>query len=113
MNGTRHRRYRSLVQPSFVPNRAKWWMERWISTTVHALIDTFESDGRAELNVDFDAAIPVLTITGSFGVDVEDALDIRAAISRREPAMPAADTPLWIASSHRSSQHDGMSRRTT
>jgi cytochrome P450 len=42
----------------------------------------FEGDGRAELNVDFDAAIPLLTITGSFGVDVDEALDIRAAISR-------------------------------
>jgi cytochrome P450 len=82
MNGPRHRRYRGLVQPSFVPNKAKWWMERWISTTVQALIDTFEGDGRAELNVDFDAAIPMLTITGSFGVDIEDALDLRAAISR-------------------------------
>ena len=71
MNGERHRRYRNLVQPSFVPNQAKWWIERWIATTVNALIDTFEADGRAELNVDFDAAIPMLTITGSFGVDVQ------------------------------------------
>ncbi len=84
MNGVRHRRYRGLVQPSFVPNQAKWWIERWIATTVQALIDTFEGDGQAELNVDFDAAIPMLTITGSFGVDIEDALDIRAAISRGE-----------------------------
>ena len=88
MNGAGHRRYRGLVQPSFVPNQAKWWIERWIATTVHALIATFETDGRAELNVDFDAAIPLLTITGSFGVDVEDALDIRAAISRGEGRDP-------------------------
>ncbi len=79
MNGTRHRRYRGLVQPSFIPARAAWWIDRWISKTVNALIDGFESDGRAELNVDFDAAIPLLTITGSFGVDVEDALEIRSA----------------------------------
>ena len=38
------------------------------SETVHALIDEFVDDGRAELNVDFCAAIPVLTITGSFGI---------------------------------------------
>ena len=44
------------------------------------LIDGFVGDGRAELNVDFCAAIPVLTITGSFGVPVEQALDIRAAL---------------------------------
>lgn len=82
MNGLRHRRYRGLVQPSFIPKKAEWWIRRWIEITVHALIDNFEGDGRAELNVDFDAAIPMLTITGSFGVDVEDALDIRAAIAR-------------------------------
>jgi cytochrome P450 len=90
MNGPRHRRYRGLVQPSFVPNQAKWWIEHWIETTVHALIDTFEDEGQAELNVDFDAAIPMLTITGSFGVGVEDALDIRAAISRGEAMQPGA-----------------------
>ena len=82
MNGPRHRRYRSLVQPSFVPKKAEWWIQRWIAVTVNALIDGFEADGRAELNVDFDAAIPMLTITGSFGVEVDDALDIRAALAR-------------------------------
>jgi cytochrome P450 len=79
MGGTRHRRYRALVQPSFVPAKAQWWMRRWIEQTVHALIDEFAADGRAELNVDFCAAIPVLTITGSFGIPVEQALDVRAA----------------------------------
>jgi cytochrome P450 len=90
MNGPRHRRYRGLVQPSFVPNKATWWRERWISSTVHALIDSFEGEGRAELNVDFDAAIPMLTITGSFGVDIEDALDLRAAISRGTGSLASA-----------------------
>ena len=48
------------------------------------LIDGFVDDGRAELNVDFAAAIPVLTITGSFGVPVEQALDHpRVALSDR------------------------------
>jgi cytochrome P450 len=80
MNGPQHRRYRALVQPSFVPKKAEWWITNWINTTVHALIDGFEADGHGELNVDFDAAIPVLTITGSFGLAVEDALNIRAAL---------------------------------
>jgi cytochrome P450 len=83
MNGKRHRRYRSLVQPSFVPPKARWWIESWISRTVHDLIDGFEEDGQAELNVDFNAAIPVLTITGSFGIEISDALDIRAALEGR------------------------------
>jgi len=58
------------------------WIHNWIESTVTSLIDYFESAGRAELNVEFCAAIPVLTITGSFGVPVERALDIRAALFR-------------------------------
>jgi cytochrome P450 len=80
MGGNQHRRYRSLVQPSFVPARAQWWIKNWIETTVGILIDSFQDRGSAELNVDFCAAIPVLTITGSFGVPVEQALDIRESL---------------------------------
>ena len=81
MDGDRHRRYRALVQPSFVPSRAQWWIKNWIETTVRALVDAIEANGRADLNVEFCAAIPLLTICGSFGVSVEDALDIRAAVT--------------------------------
>jgi cytochrome P450 len=84
MGGNQHRRYRALVQPSFVPAKAQWWIRNWIQATVDLLIDSFQDQGRAELNVDFCAAIPVLTITGSFGVPVEQALDIREAL--REPS---------------------------
>jgi cytochrome P450 len=81
MGGAQHKRYRGLVQPSFLPNNAKWWIQNWIEETVHDLIDGFVDDGRAELNVDFCAAIPVLTITGSFGVPVDQALEIRASLN--------------------------------
>jgi cytochrome P450 len=81
MDGGRHKRHRTLVQSSFVPKRARWWIENWISRTVHALIDTFAANGRADLNVEYFAAIPLLTICGSFGVGVSDALDIRAAVT--------------------------------
>lgn len=84
MGGTQHRRYRALVQPSFVPAKAAWWSTNWIDATVQGLIDSFEAEGRAELNVDFCASIPVLTITGSFGIPVEQALDVRAAM--QDPA---------------------------
>ena len=80
MGGREHRRYRGLVQPSFVPSRARWWIERWIASTVDQLITGFQDEGRADLNVDFCAAIPMLTITGSFGIPVTDALDLRASI---------------------------------
>jgi cytochrome P450 len=96
MGGAQHRRYRSLVQPSFMPARARWWIEGWIEATVHGLIDAFVDEGRAELNVDFCAAIPVLTITGSFGIPVDQALEIRAAL--HDPAaMGAAIGPVVAA----------------
>lgn len=80
MGGKRHRRYRGLVQPSFVPAKARWWISNWIEQTVHLLIDGFVDNERAELNVDFAAAIPVLTITGSFGVPIDQALVIRESL---------------------------------
>jgi cytochrome P450 len=81
MDGAQHKRYRALVQPSFLSSNGNWWIDNWITDAVRALIDGFAADGRAELNVDFCAAIPILTITGSFGVPVEQALEIRAAVS--------------------------------
>jgi cytochrome P450 len=84
MGGTQHRRYRALVQPSFSPAKVKWWVENWIESTVHSLVDTFEGNGRAELNVELCAAIPVVTITGSFGLPVDRALDVRESLNQPE-----------------------------
>jgi cytochrome P450 len=81
MDGAEHRRYRALVQPSFLPKRAQWWIENWIDRTVDVLVDRIEPRGGADLNVDVFAAIPLLTITGSFGISIADALDIRAAVT--------------------------------
>jgi cytochrome P450 len=81
MDGERHRRYRTLVQPAFGPDQMPWWTENWIRPTVDALIDSIEENGRADLNIEFCAAIPLLTICGSFGISAEDALDIRSAVS--------------------------------
>lgn len=83
MGGKQHRQYRALVQPSFIPAKAQWWIRNWIDETVHLLIDSFVDAGRAELNVDFCAAIPVLTITSSFGLPVDKALDVRLALSQQ------------------------------
>jgi len=80
MDGPRHRRYRELVQPSFYSGRMPWWTENWAQPTIDSLIDSFEANGRADLNVEFCAAIPLLTICGSFGISAGDALDIRAAV---------------------------------
>ena len=81
MDGERHHRYRALVQPSFVPKKAQWWVQNWIQATVDALIDNIVEQGRADLNLDLFAPIPLLTICGSMSVSVPDALDIRAAVT--------------------------------
>jgi cytochrome P450 len=81
MDGRRHRDYRTLVQPSFVPGRALWWLENWVGKTVDRLIAAFEHAPSVDLNVEFCAPIPLLTITGSFGITVEEALDVRAAVT--------------------------------
>ena len=107
MDGGQHRRYRSLVQPSFVPSKAQWWIRNWIEQTVHLLIDHFEGTGCAELNVDFCAAIPVLTITGSFGVPVEQALDIREAL--HQPAELVEMIKPIVASRREEPQDDLIS----
>jgi cytochrome P450 len=99
MGGAQHRRYRGLVQPSFSPTKVSWWIQNWIEKTVHGLIDAFEAAGRAELNVEFCAAIPVLTITGSFAVPVAQALDIRESLSRPEEIV-AILAPIVAARRH-------------
>jgi len=81
MDGKRHLRYRRLVQPSFAPARAIWWLENWINETIDQLIEMIQAHDRADLNVDFCAPIPLLTITGSFGITVEEALKVRAAVT--------------------------------
>lgn len=107
MGGSEHRRYRSLVQPSFSPAKANWWITNWISQTVHGLIDCFEQEGRAELNTEFCAAIPVLTITGSFGVAVEQALDIRESLLQPQQIVDIL-TPI-IAARRKDPQDDLIS----
>ena len=97
MGGAQHRRYRALVQPSFVPAKAQWWINNWIEQTVHALVDNLVGRGGAELNVDFAAAIPVLTITGSFGVNVEQALIIREFLMRDTPRVFPILEPIIAA----------------
>jgi cytochrome P450 len=81
MNGKEHRDYRTLVQPSFVPARATWWIDRFIRSMVDELIDGFADDAAVDLNLEFCSAIPMLTITGSLGISVEDALDVREAVT--------------------------------
>jgi cytochrome P450 len=108
MGGAQHRRYRGLVQPSFLPANAKWWMQNWINETIHLLIGGFADAGRAELNVDFCAAIPLLTITGSFGIPVEQALDLRTALKADLAAVVEMLKPI-VAARRQAPQDDLIS----
>jgi cytochrome P450 len=108
MGGEQHRRYRALVQPSFVPAKAQWWIRNWIEQTVQLLIDEFADKGSAELNIDFCAAIPVLTITGSFGIPVDQALDVRASMMRNPMAVIDIIKPI-VAARRESPQDDLIS----
>jgi cytochrome P450 len=77
MVGDEHRRYRALVQPAFSPKRAQWWIDNWIGSLVDEAIAAFEHRGHAELNAELCARIPLQTITASFGLTREEALDFR------------------------------------
>jgi cytochrome P450 len=80
MDGEKHKRYRALVQSQFLPKNSSWWTEQWTLPAIEALLHRMEGTGRADLNVEYFSAIPLLTITGSFGISIADSLDIRAAM---------------------------------
>jgi len=80
MDGDKHKRYRALVQPQFLPKHTTWWTEQWTIPAIEALLDRLEAKGSGDLNVEYFSAIPLLTITGSFGISIADSLDIRAAM---------------------------------
>jgi cytochrome P450 len=95
MVGEEHRRYRALVQPAFSPKRAEWWIDQWITTLVDEAISAFEHEGRAELNADLCARIPLQTITASFGLTREEAFEFRegaegSGMGAIDPAAAAA-----------------------
>jgi cytochrome P450 len=82
MGGDEHRRHRALVQPSFTRARTDWWSQNWIAGLVDGLLARIEDGGRAELNLDVCARLPLLVITASFGIPAESAVAVRAALSR-------------------------------
>lgn len=92
MVGDEHRRYRSLVQPAFSPRRMQWWIDRWIGSIVDEAIGAVEGTGRAELNADLCARVPLQTITASFGLTREQGLDFREDTEgdNHDPATVAA-----------------------
>ena len=109
MNHRTHRDHRALVQPSFVPGRAAWWLDNFIRGIVDDLIDGFAHERSVDLNLEFCSAIPMLTITGALGVGVEDALDVREAVtSDGKGGEVMARLLLPIIADRRSSPQDDL-----
>jgi len=102
MVGDEHRRNRSLVQHAFTPKRAQWWIDRWITTLVDEAISAFEHDGRAELNTDLCARIPLQTITASFGLTRDEAFEFREGAEGNP--MRAADPAVAAARQQRTAE---------
>lgn len=85
MDPPMHRAYRRTIQPKFLmPEAMGWWRNRTIDGIVQRLIErmaqgTKNGAGRADLNLDFCARIPVYTITTAIGLDGDEALRFRHA----------------------------------
>src|SRR5256885_10446736 len=72
--------YTTLFRSSFTPKAAQWWIDRWIAGSADTLISAFEHDGRADLNLQLCALLPLLITVGSFGIDAGEALSYREQI---------------------------------
>lgn len=73
MGGTEHRRYRSLVQPSFTRKEMERWCERWVQSMVDRILDDLIARREpVDLYAELCAKVPVFTIASSFGVAEDD-----------------------------------------
>jgi cytochrome P450 len=78
MDGVRHRRYRDLIQPFFQPaHAANWWTDKVIRGAVDELLSSIETKGRADLNADLFARLPMHVVTAGFGMSPSEGLDFR------------------------------------
>jgi cytochrome P450 len=102
MVGDEHRRNRALVQPAFSPKRAQWWIDNWIASLVDEAVSAFEHRGHAELNAELCSRIPLQTITSSFGLTREEALDFREGAG--ENAAMAQDPDAMMARHERTTE---------
>lgn len=91
MVGDEHRQYRGIVQPLFTRQLVEhWWQPKLVEPIVDELIGTFQGEGRAELNQQLCARLPMHTITRAFGLPAEVALEFRYNLLR---ATAASESP--------------------
>lgn len=78
MDEPQHRCYRNMLQPMFIrPKTLTWWRDRFINDIVDTLVSNLKRQGRAELNLQLCARVPVHTITRAIGMQGDDALVFR------------------------------------
>jgi cytochrome P450 len=97
-DGAEHDRLRKLVGHPFGPVAVQRWEEEFIQPLVDRLVDAFAGDGRAELNRQLAAEVPVQTIDRIIGVPAHDyprfrqwAFDCFLVAVDRPRAVKAAD----------------------
>ena len=93
MDNPEHHAFRRAVQSLFIRPRAqKWWRQQFIDDLVERLIEDLRGKGRAELNMQLCARVPVHTITRAVGLAGDDALTFRNAVVRSQGGLlgPAA-----------------------
>jgi len=90
--GAEHRRYRDPIQPMFSPDAAEnWWDQRVIEDTVDALISNIEQKTEADLFLELCARMPVHVVSAGFGLDPEDIITFRVALTRMNRHTSPAD----------------------
>jgi cytochrome P450 len=83
MGGDEHRQYRGIVQPLFIRQLVEsWWQPALVEPIVDELLQTFQNAGRAELNQQLCARLPMHTVTRSFGLPADIALQFRFNLAR-------------------------------
>jgi cytochrome P450 len=72
MEGKEHQRHRKIVTPAFSPRALRNGIETTIDEIVHALIDGFAGDGRADLVSQFTFTFPLRVMARIIGIPIDD-----------------------------------------
>jgi cytochrome P450 len=98
MVGDEHARHRAAVLPMMLHQRAiDWWKGMWIEQLVDTLVSDFAGEGRAELNQQLCARLPMHTVTNALGLTSGEALDFRDNLIRSMSPAVAEDEQLRCA----------------
>lgn len=85
--GAEHDRYRQPVQPTFTPGAIRKAFESAIEQAVQRLIDSFRSQGQADLRTAFAARLPIQVILTVFGMSPDAERSMRGWYDSFEGAL--------------------------